>query len=493
MAPRSSEALKLAEPVQAVDPLPFVGSLLSQLFGRSEISGQIKEILGTFNPRAIGVSERILMRLDPDVAFSLALQRAPIINMSWTVESNDDEIKTFVEQQLRRHYRRLAKAATLSMIYGFQVIEKVWQAGPVTLRMQGKDGTSTTKKLPMAWTLRRSKAIDPRTITLIADPFADEWVGVRQSRNFGDGRMVFAGRDRAMLWSFRSEEVWGKLTGYALIDQAYEPWWWKTAMNLIANRYFERRADPSVKGRAPAATKDTSTGKMVDGFQYMASQIQSLKNGSAVVLPGSKDQSGNFLYDLEFLADDKRGDMIQARCDALGIQIHRGLLLTDEAATSNETGSRARSEVHLQALGTMQEEIMDDWLDDVLNPQFVDPLVLYNYGPQALEESETYVRSGGLSEGMRQTLKDVLLRLMDAEQMTANGQRITLAEMLQSRDIAEDLGLPLKTQEEIDAILEAKAKNQEEIGFEDGEEGDPEADEQAVERQLVKSGALDEE
>lgn len=483
----------MPQPLEPVNPIPDLSSaLLTQLFGATEVSGQIKEILGTFNPRAIGVNEHILMRLDPDVAFALALQRAPVINMNWTVESNDDEIKTFVENQLRRHYRRLAKEATLSMIYGFQVIEKVWRAGPLTLRMQGKDGTSSTKRLPLAWTLKRTKAIDPRTLTLLSDPILDEWVGVRQSAQRGSGKPVFAGRDRAILWSFRAEDVWGKLTGFPLVNQAYEPWWWKNAMNLVSNRYFERRADPGIKGRAPASTKDSRTGHAVDGFEYMAQQIRGLKNGSAVVLPATKDTQGNYLYDLELITDDKRGDMLQARIDALSIQIHRGLLLTDEAATSNETGSRSRSEVHMEALGTMQEEVMDDWLDDVLNPQVVDPLVLYNYGPQALEESETFVRSGGLSEGMRQTMKEVLIGLLNVEQMTARGQRVSLADVIQMRDLAQEIGLPLKTPEEVDAILEAKAKSQEtsDFGQESDEEDDPE-DEKAVEQDLIKSGKID--
>ena len=477
-------------------PKPDLRSVLDQFFHET-VMGDIRTLLGVFNPRYIGHNDRSLMILDPTVSFGLAILRAPLVNMKWTVESRDPIIKAFVEEQLKRHYRNTAVVMSNALTYGFQVGAKVWQTGPEEVEAQnpGK-GDPEVKQLGTAWTYKKIKGIDPRTLTLIVDLDKDEWAGVKQKPlGMAADDSPLVGPERAMLWSFRAEDKWGNLRGFPMLDQCYEPWWWKTALNLMANRYFERRADPVFKAISDAVIVDKD-GKTHDGFEYMARQLQAMKNGGTIILPNKRDiVSGELLNDVEYLADDKRGDMFDGRLVYLDIQILRSLWTADKAATSGDgTGSFAQAQVHADPMAGPQEMIFREWQDDVMNPQFVDPLVLHNFGAEALRSSRTRFKSGGLDQSMKDLYKEIITAVMNVEAAMANGERVTLAEKLDMEGIASSVGLPMRSQDEINEILEAKKKaaaEQAKLMQEDGGANPTKDDEDDIERDLRGRGALE--
>ncbi|HKS16983.1 MAG TPA: hypothetical protein VJU16_06705, partial [Planctomycetota bacterium] len=353
---------------------------------------------------------------------------------------------------------------------------------------------------PMAWTIDRYKAIDPRTINLLVDEKEDRWSGVQQLPPKGKALPDPVGPDRAVLWSFRDEDVFGRLDGYPILDQAYEPWYWKAAMNLFANRYFERRADPTPKARASAKGIPDAAGRTTDGLTYMGQVIQAMKQGAYVILPGSRDKDGNFEYELEYMLDDKRGDMYQQRVDKLGIQILRGLWITDRAGTSGGAGGigTGEAEAHMETLAGTLEMIVDEFLDEVLNPQVVDPLVLYNFGQQALDDSQTRVKGSGLSSSMRDLLSKILIQLMTAEQFMAGGKRIPLSARLDGVGIMQQLELPMVSAKEAAKALPTDEDDPAGApgGASDTDPGDDEDDvdpevEKAVAKRLGKRGVID--
>ena len=489
---------------QADTPDPTEGSRMQQFFGINEVRGEIQKLLGTFNPKLFGVDQRLLMRNDPDVAFGLAILKAPIVNLGYTVVSEDPKIQAAVEWQVRKIYRPMATGATMAMHFGWQLLEKVWEVKNVTVQQQNQvDGTDESFTLPNAWTIHKTKTIDPRTVNLLIDREKDEWAGAEQrgrrfmgTSNTESGQV---GKENLILWSFRKEEVWGQLTGFPISDHAYEPWWWKTAMNLFANRYFERRADPSFKAFADASVQEKG-GRLIDGFEFIAQQLLGLRNGGVLMLPSRKDAAGNRAFDAELFMDDKRGDMFQARIDALSQQTLRALWITDKAATSDGTGSLAMAEVHAESLSMMLQSIVNEWVDDVLNLQVVDPFVLYNFGPEALESSKTRVVASGLSKSFRDLLLSLITQLLQAEQLTENGGKVTLAERIDAVGIAEQLGLPLKSAEEMEQLSEVKAARSAAIGGGNGDPsagdeddddplgGDDDPDERAVGDELIRRG-----
>lgn len=437
----------------ASEPRPDVGDALRQAF-ETRLAGDVRRALGVFNRQQVSIEHRLMMRNDPDVAFGLALLRAPIINLQWAIEGRDEEIKAFVTEVMKVHYQKLAIAGSMAMHFGFQVLEKVWEPTVLEVDVPGPDGGAPRPRKFNAWSYRRFKAINPKTLTLLVDTERDEWAGVEQ-RVGGVTRR--AGPERCVLWSFRAQEVFGHLAGYPITDQAHKPWWNKEVTELYTNRYYERRADPSYKARAAASIQRGE--RTEDGFKYMADQVLGLKDGSVIVLPDGVDPStGKFLFDVDLMADDKRGDMFQARLDALSTQILRALWIPDKAGTSDGTGSLAMAQTHAETMAMGLQAVLNEWIDEVVNPQVVAPLVLYNFGEERLRASRTRLVGAGISAAMQGLMKELLLALLQTESLQADGVRTSLADRIDADAVAKQLNLPMRSQEELDQIAKEKEK-----------------------------------
>lgn len=472
-------------------PRPEMGSILNQFFGESQISADVKRILGVFNPQYVGINTRLLMRTDPDVAFGLSILRAPIVNMNWAVESNDPIIKAFIDMNLKAVYRKLATGLSQAVTFGYQLSEKVWESRnfPVTIE-NDVTGEQETKVIPNAWVYHDFKAIDPRTYTMLIDREKDEFGGVEQRTK---QQMIRVGPEKVALWSFRKEEVWGNLGGFPMTDQCYVPWYDKAATSLFCNRYFEGKSDPRYKALADAEITDAQ-GRKQDGFSFIANAVMGLKSGGVLVLPNRRDQQGNLQFDVNPIPDEKRGDMYQQRLDGLNQEILRGLWVTDKAATSDGTGSLAMAEVHADTMSSMMQAILQEWIDEVVNPQIVAPLVLYNFGQQALEQSQTRVTTGGLTKSMKDLLQSLLTQLLQAEQLSDSGSRVTLLERIDATGVAKSLGLPMRSPEEIEELAAQKSARTPNTsprpGAGAGEE-DNEPDDKQIADELIKKGVME--
>jgi len=470
-APGSSKAMKPGDgkPMNAQIPpeewdMPPGFPALVQFYGtETRIAGDVQRLIGNFNPRYVGTDIRWMMRLDPDVSFGLALHRAPLVNLEWSIESHDPIIKAFVTQALEACYRELAGGLSLAMPFGRQICEKVWESRPLKLETTDEtSGATTSKDFPAAWVYKRFKAIDPRTYHFIIDHDLDDWVGVEQLyMRFGLPPLMPVSRERLAFWCFRREEVFGRLEGFPMLDQAYEPWWFKTATQLIANRYFEHRADPPLKIRA--GDRIMIGGKEASGFEYMATQALQLKSGGAVVLPNLMEkETKEYKFDLEYMKDDKRGDQLQQRIDGLSTQILRSLWVTDRAGTSGRGGQASRgglaeAKQHAETMSESQESIIDEYAE-VLQEDIIDPLVLYNFGEEALRSSRTKIVTAGVSDSLQAVYKDLLIELFECEKAQLDGEPIRPWERMDVPAILKTLQIPQRPGDELEQLAGERKK-----------------------------------
>lgn len=471
---------------------PAPGNALTQQFDLEKTLGQISELLGTFNPRLVGFDTLNCMRQDPDVALGFGLLRAPIINMNWTVESDDPKIKALIDCQMKQHYRQLATGATLALGFGWQALEKVWKVEDTELESTDAQGTTSKLTLPNAFVYKRFKALDQRSIGILIDKAEDDWGGIEQVTNrFGSSKPIQIGRDRSILWSFRREEVWGNLRGFPLLWQAYEPWWFKAATNLFTNRFFERKGDPPWKARSGGEVKG-SDGTSMDGGTYMQQQMLGLRSSGIINLPSMKDKDGNFIFDVDTFKLENRGDMFQNRLAWLSTQILRALWITDRAGTAGGGGGigTGESEEHKDSMLMMFETILNEWVDCVLNPQVIEPLVLFNFGPEAVKNCKTRVRAGGISRSLQTLMTDLLKSLLQAESTLMNGGTLSVGEMIDVRQMAQSLNVPLRPEEELEEMAEKKQERRvaQEASFNRGTED--EVDDKRVAAQLEEEGVL---
>ena len=440
---------------------PAEGNVLRQfLFGDTTLPGDVRRILGTFNPRAIGMNERLMMRLDPDVAFGLAIVRSPIINRQWSVDG-EPKIAAFVDKALRPKYRSLALGASNALAFGHQVVEKVWTSGPMKVEQTNPKTRETgSTNYPNAWTFERFKAIDPRSFNYLVED--DKVAGVAQFQVEGKklAKEIRVGMERILHWAFHSEYNFGSPYGWALIDQAYGPWYDKTATNLLCNRYFETSADPPIKTRGLRTIRQG--GKDYDGARFLLEQIAALRSGGGIYLPSDFIKgTDKWAWDVEFMQKDQRGQMMDGRLLACSIQIMRALWITDKAATAGDgTGARAPGTEAGGRRDETLESIVTEWLE-VVNEQIVKPIVLYNFGEQAARDAGVCIRMAGLTATKKEVYKDVLAQLIAAEQALAAGETPRFIDLVDMAAIAEELGIPLRPMKEVQELLKNRLADSE--------------------------------
>lgn len=466
---------------------PPPGSLLRQYRSTSRLAGDGESIIGYFNPRRVTHKTRLLMLNDPLIAFGTAIHMGAITNLQWTVESRDPEIKAFIQAMLERIYDDLALGAAMAIPLGWQVVEKVWAVKDLLVDVETrKDGEISTveKNFPGAWIIDETKSIDHDSIKLLIDPEKDAWGGVEQNlegrlASQGDGKI---GTEHVVLWSHRKARVNGKLTGWSILDPVYEPWWFGVAHELHTNRYFERKGDPSVVGRHPEGVFGPD-GQPIDGGAWILEQATTLRNGGAVALSSKRDEkSGEYLADLSYLQDDKRGDMFDKRMEKLEVRKLRALLVTDRVMAAGAGGlGTADADLQADVLAGFLQGNVRNWLGTVINPQIVDPTVLYNFGEERLRQSRTKVVAGETSTAMKDLLKEVIKIVLQADAMIADGRPTQLLERLDIEGAVRAAGLPMRPMSETKALQAARATAQKEAAeLNSMGDPDPKLDEKAA-------------
>jgi hypothetical protein len=454
-------ALAVAEkqPTLPAGGLP-PGIRLRQFHKTSTYAGDGSEIVGVFNPIRVTLKQRKMMLKDPLIGFGIALHRSAITNLQYTVESRDEEIRAFIEAALQAIYPKLAMGGSMAIPLGWQVLAKQWAVQDflveVKRRLKGQI-SADDKVFPSAWIIEKTKAIPHETLRLLIDPEKDEWGGVEQGGvgNMVDGKKA-VGPESCILWSHRAEDVAGLLTGWPLLDQAFEPWWFGVVHELSTNRYFERKGEPTTKGFAPAEIIGED-GKAINGWQWLADHVGASRNGSNIILDSKTDEKGNRLMDFEYVQDEGRGEMFVERAEKLEVRKLRALLITDRVMAAGAGGlGNADAEFQADVLSMFMDATVTDWLGSVVNPQVVEDLGRFNFPEDRWKQSRTRVVAGGLSNGMKGLLKDVMKIVLQADSMIADGRPTQLLERLDVEGIARSMNLPIRPADEIEQIEKAR-------------------------------------
>lgn len=438
-----------AIPTPAEKPAPpKKGYQLRQLFLQSKTLREVEKVIGVFNPKRVTLETRLQMLDNPTVNFSQAVLRAPITKGDWYIYSDDAKIAAFCDKAIRDVYHELALGASLAIPLGYQALEKVWVAKPLTVRVEDKaDGSMSSFTMDQAWVYEKFKALDHVRHMLLVDREKDQWGGIR---GIGlDDKPVDVGPENAALWSFLAPLKWGKLTGQPQLDKQYTPWWELEATNLFCDRYFEKKADGQYVAHAPAEL-DGPNGTKLDGFEFVQNALMAAKNGEAITLPGETDEKGNRLVDVQLLQDDKRGDMYHPRLEYLNLQIMRGALIADRAGSAGRGSGigTGEAQVHHDMLQMLMEEILADFFK-FLQEQVLKPLVVYNFGQKAWDETHTCIKSKGISNWMRDLYRVLIQQMTQFESALADGQVVRFYEYMDMVNIGQQIGIPFKNAKEL--------------------------------------------
>ena len=431
--------VRFAGPSRAAKPLARsgagapVGRELTRFTPTGYVGGLGRGLLGPYSPYAVSIGTRKRMRLDPQIRLALAAIKAPVIGLSWRAESVDGSLARFVESALRPLWRALVRSALNAVDFGFQAHEKVWHLADVEVEETTDGGGTGLRTYGSAVTYRKLKDLDPTSVVILADEMGN-FAGFRQLSTD-----VVVPAEKSFVVTVEKE--WGDLYGTSRLDAAYEPWYWCRVMYASCNRYFERKGDPPIKGHAPAEIRLDEDGNEVNSLDEANSVIQSLRAGGTAVFPDERDEQGHPRWDFEFLLDDKRAEMFLDYIQHLEVMKLRAMLVPERVLTQEgATGSYALAQEHTDTFLRSEELLIQELLDHI-NRYLVPQLVFYNFGPAA---PPVRITTSGLSRSNRELMKELLLRVLDAEQAARAGDRPDLASVIDTVKLLEELNLPVK-------------------------------------------------
>lgn len=294
------------------------------------------------------------MRLDPQVSACLNVIKFTMQRVDWYVEG-DEKTKKVIEKSIDNVWNHLIRSITKSLWAGYSPNVKIFSL----------DGSN--------YVLRKIKDLDPATCKVKTDEkgnfngFVQEIMGEKE----------IISPDYAFWYAHQMED--GDLYGNSMIKPSYKPWYYAELLHLFANRYYERFGEPVVVGRAPIGdTVEDTNGTKRDSMASMQAAGEGIRSHTVLTIPGDRDETGNRLYDLEYLESQMRGVDFEVYMKRLDLEKARAIFVPDLLLGSGNVGSYALGLEHKATFITGIMGILDDYFEWI-NKYIVQQLVELNY------------------------------------------------------------------------------------------------------------------
>lgn len=278
----------------------FGPSTRQQSGTRLQFNEQINQLGQGFDATRIPTSKLYQMRRDPMIAFALQFVKVPLIRAPWYIECEDAQIAAFVDKALRRIYGRYVLQHSLCLDFGYQAIVKRFEQAPMEGHYLDPTDTAAPEKPiwdegtidPILWkpfTVLPPQDVEPKwTATGEFDGFI---YSVEREVSVGfPGQQVSDDSLKVdvlhALWATNERDsVFGSVYGYPRIGYAYRFWWSFWYNWALADRHFEKDADPPMMVRYPDDRVIDSDGETID-HRSLALQIgEDSRSGSTVAMP----------------------------------------------------------------------------------------------------------------------------------------------------------------------------------------------------------------
>jgi len=366
------------------------------------------ETIGAYYPDDIPVDTYMKMKQDPQVSLGLAIIKMPLMSLKWVIECEDKDIAAFVTEAISMIWRKLLKSMLTAIEFGFASHEKVWWMFPMDVHSTTAAGRKKTHFKGKAEVYKKVKAHYPSTIRIRTDGNTGDFLGIVQ--DIGGGSVVSLDRDKCFLFSL--EDDFGNYFGGSRLKQAYKPWYWKEVLYQFMLRYYERRGSPPTIVTYPMGVNIDPSGNEVDNCTIALRVGQSLIENSVVTLPYEETKDGRSnQWQVDYLKDEKRGEMFIDCITHLETQILRGLLVPERVVTQDiSTGSYSMAATHAEAFLLAQEGLTST-IEDAVNDQLIPPLVEFNFKPK--ERISCRLQLEGIQHDRKRLLKEIFIAIIN--------------------------------------------------------------------------------
>jgi hypothetical protein len=425
---------------------------------------QIFDQLGNpFSNERLSVSRLKLMRRDPIIGFGLSFIRTPLMKADWYIKCSDAAIAGFIDEALRDIYPSLVIQITQSLDFGFQAIAKRFELRtPDGTYIDPADETQTEKPVwqqgtvqPLMW--KTFVPLEPETVQPIFDDNTGEFAGINWKPTNANAVPKRTGMKTAASGSFdidlyhslwatnERESVGGNIYGYPRLGYAYQYWWSYWFRWAIADRAFEKKADPSIIVRHPEGQfVDEQTGSTMSFRDYALLMGDRLRSGSTVALPsepylGFEDRPSNTpQWDISFLTDGFDFNPFDESFTYLDTAKLRALWIPEQALIEGRGGTSSRNVASTfgDAFADSQEVLMKT-VDEIINRYIIPQLVITNF-PEFVGSCKK-ITKGFTSDDV--AFQKQLIQLIGQQE---SGQA-EMAKLVDMQELLKDAKVPLRS------------------------------------------------
>jgi hypothetical protein len=320
------------------------------------------------------------MRSHYQLGASLNVLTFVMHQIDWRIDCENQEIKDFLEADLREHWTRLIFSLSQSFWAGYS---------PNAINYENRDGYIRLKQIKdlvpeecnINWKVENGWAPYNKP-----KPKLYSFDGVMQNGHEIPTQNAF--------WYpllMENGDHWGR----KLLKPAFPAWFFSNLIHMYANRYFERFGEPLPVGRAPFEDEvDVGGNQTVKGKQVMEGIVTQIRNRAAVVLPSDVNpDSQKYEYDIEYLESQMRGADFERYLSRLDEEMSLSVFTPILLFRTADVGSYNLGQAHLKIFEQMLNAIAGD-AQFYIQRYLVDRMRVLNFGQDSPRASWSYRRLG---------------------------------------------------------------------------------------------------
>jgi hypothetical protein len=397
---------------------------------------------GTPDATRIPLDQLEQMRKDPMLQFALVFIKSALARAPWRIVGNDPRRNAFVQKSLERIYDRLIIQAAGALDYGYSPVVKRFERSdaPKDWRYVDEDGELrpvwTATAQPLIW--RPFLSLNPHKARAHFDS-SGSFDGIEYATAKGDGRFPWEPGDKSpsipLQWAFwftsELDNAHGSIYGYPRTGYAARYWWASWYRFSLADRAFERWADPPVVAHHPTDTAvDPATGETRNMTQEALGLAERLRSGANVSLPsdGVTSLDGDKVtamrkWSLEQMKSEVDFTAMNESFETLEVAKLRAMMVPEQAFLEGRGGTSSRNvaselgDAFEKSLGVVKAEI-DDHINRFLIPQLLEvnfgrggstcEIKTTGFDPQDIDTGRAIVQA--FAQNDPQSLKDIDFR-----------------------------------------------------------------------------------
>ncbi len=373
-----------------------------------------------FEVERIPLSKLRAMRRDPILGFGLSFTKTPHVRAKWYINAKSPkganaQVAAHLDHDLRRIYPSFVLQALNCLDFGFQAITKRFELRTPSgtfIETNADTGEQEEKPIwseggiqPVGW--KPFVALPPEQVQPIWNS-QGEFDGISVAppegaasaaptgAQGGSDKVVFDVDLYHSLWMTNEKDAnFGNIFGYPRLGYAYRYWWSYWFRWAIADRAFERKADPSVLVKHPDGSfLDDATGETVRYNEYALAMGERMRSGGVIALPSEVYEDANGrgttpLWSIEFTKDAVNFEPFDESFDYLDIGKLRSLFIPEQAFMEGKGGTSSRNvAAEMGDSFTESQAVLSAQLVEHINRYIIPQWLAVNY-PEFLAEGGT--------------------------------------------------------------------------------------------------------